>query len=118
MSYIFDADDKVIWSPASHVGKLYVELADALSGLISVPHGFSPMANDYYEVESSQFHDFVEALTGEYSDGHRVAQSLIRGFILTSRVLLDRMEDGRVYKQMDARTAAAMMELSAAMPEL
>ncbi|MEU8232249.1 DUF6086 family protein [Actinoplanes sp. NPDC048967] len=117
MSYIFDADDRVVWSPASQVGKTYVGLADALSDAISVPHGLSPMASDYYEIGSSQFRTFVEALNSEYSIGHRVAQGLIRGFVLTSLVLLDRMNNG-MREQLDASTVAAMTELSSAMPEL
>jgi hypothetical protein len=115
VSYIFESEDKVVWSPASRVGRLFVALADALSAMLSVPHGLSPMAEDYYEIERSQFRDFVEALNREYPE-HRVSRSILRGFLLTSLVMLDRM-GASVQEELDANTVAGMEEMSSAMPE-
>lgn len=91
MSYTFDFNDEVIWSPARRVGRLYVGIAGALSEMISVPHGMSAMAEDYYEIDSAAFRGFVESVMREFSSGHPVSGALLDGFLITSSVLLERM---------------------------
>ena len=112
MSYIFECDDKTVWSPALRVGTLYVTLADALAVVVSVPHGMAAMASDFYEVDRDKFADFVTALRAWSPVGHAVGDALLGGFLTTSLVLLERMG---VALEVDAGTRAAVAALARSM---
>jgi Family of unknown function (DUF6086) len=112
MSYIFEWGDETVWSPALRVGKLYVTLADALAAELSIPHGLSAMASDYYEVDRDRFAAFIAALRDWSPAGHPVGRALLGGFLTTSLVLLERMGAALV---LDAETRAAMAALAAKM---
>jgi hypothetical protein len=114
MSYVFDHDDEVIWSPSLRVGQLYVGLAQEMSGFLGLPHGLKAMANDYYELDSERFRDFVAAVVREFS-GHPVSGALVHGFCATSFVLLARMKQD-VSEVPDWLTEETVRTLSRRMP--
>ncbi|MEO3824717.1 DUF6086 family protein [Actinomadura sp. B10D3] len=87
MSYIFDIDDETVWSPALRVGKLYVNLAEALARTLEIPTGLEAVAEDMYDINTAVFSDFTRALM---STRHVIAQELLRGVLLTSLVMLQR----------------------------
>ena len=92
--------------------QLYVTLAEALAALVSVPHGLSAMASDYYEVDRDQFATFIAALEAWSPGDHMVAHALLDGFLMTSLVLLGRMS---ATPELDAQTTAAVAALAPAM---
>ena len=112
MSYVFEWDDETVWSPALRVGKLYVTLADALAAVLSIPHGLSAMASDYYEVDRDRFAAFIAALRAWSPGSHAVGRALLGGFLTTSLVLLERMGAA---PELDAETLAAMAALAPSM---
>jgi uncharacterized protein DUF6086 len=112
MSYVFEWDNKTVWSPALRVGKLYVMLADALAAVVSVPHGLAAMASDFYEVDRDKFAAFVTALRVWSPVGHVVGDALVGGFLATSLVMLERMG---VASDVDAETRAAVGALAPSM---
>jgi Family of unknown function (DUF6086) len=112
MSYVFEWGDETVWSPALRVGSLYVTLAEALAAMLSVPHGLSAMASDYYEVDRDRFAAFIAALRDWSPDSHVVGSALLGGFLTTSLVLLGRMGAA---PDLDADTRAAVAALASSM---
>jgi Family of unknown function (DUF6086) len=112
MSYVFEWNDETLWSPALRVGKLYVTLADALAAMLSVPHGLSAMASDYYEVDRDRFAAFIGALRALSPEGHVVGRELLSGFLTTSLVLLRRMDAA---PELDAEARTATMDFARSM---
>ncbi|MFJ1763957.1 DUF6086 family protein [Amycolatopsis sp. NPDC088138] len=93
MSYIFDVDGQVVWSPALRVGHLFVTLADTLAGDAGVEPGatgLEMMASDYYYVNPPVFAEFVRTLLASSVVTNEVYAELARGFLVTSLVVLDR----------------------------
>ena len=109
MSYIFEWSGETLWSPALRVGKLYVTLADALADVVSVPHGLSAMASDFYVVDRDQLAEFIAALQAWLPRGHPVGDALLGGFLITSLVLLERMGTAL---EVDAETRRAVAALT------
>ncbi|WP_075022676.1 DUF6086 family protein [Actinomadura madurae] len=87
MSYIFDIDDETVWSPALRVGRLYVNLAEAIARTLEIPTGLEAVAEDMYDINTAVFSDFTRTLM---SARHVVAQELLRGVLMTSLVMLQR----------------------------
>jgi hypothetical protein len=117
VSYIFEFQNDVIWSPALRVGRLFVGFADSLATTVPAPTGLSPMAADHYYVDDQQFRRFVEIVDLEYAIGHPIADGLLRGFRLTSLVLLERMGID-VTPMADDDDLHAITELSTSMARL
>jgi uncharacterized protein DUF6086 len=117
VSYIFEFQDDVIWSPAMRVGRLLVGFANSLAATVPAPHGLSASAADHYYVDDRQFHRFVEVVDLEYGSGHPSADGLLRGFRLTSLVLLERMGID-VTPMAGPEELHAVIELSTAMARL
>ncbi|WP_410568879.1 DUF6086 family protein [Amycolatopsis sp. cmx-4-61] len=93
MSYIFDVDGEVVWSPALRIGKLFTTLVDVLAGDVDVEPratGLTAMASDYYYVNPPVFAQFVRALLGSSVLANPVYAELARGFLVISLVVLDR----------------------------
>ena len=90
MSYIFEAGDTTVWSPALRIGDLYVQLAESLADWQGRPSGLSKLADDYYVVDVDTFADFIRLLLADPGAGHRIFAELTQGFIAISLVMLDR----------------------------
>src|SRR5262245_60947802 len=90
MSYVFDAGNEGIWSPALRVGELFVATADSLAAIVDTDTGLHAVANDYYDITAQEFFDFVQALLHSPYLNHPVFWELSRGFLATALVLLDR----------------------------
>ena len=93
MSYIFDVDGEVVWSPGLRSGKLFIALADALAanaGIDPGATGLTAMASDYYYVNPRVFAEFVRALLAGPAATNSVYAQLARGFLVTGLVVLDR----------------------------
>jgi hypothetical protein len=90
MSYIFEAGDTTVWSPALRVGSLFVTMAECLAAWEGVPTGLSAMASDFYEIDVDVFGAFVQTLLNDSSAGHPVYDQVLDGFIATCLVMLER----------------------------
>jgi hypothetical protein len=91
VSYIFDVGDKTIWSPSLRTGRLYVGLSNCLAEIEGRPTGLSAIAEDMYEIETESFHALVDRVFKDFfSTDHHVYRSQLRGWLLTSLVLLKR----------------------------
>jgi hypothetical protein len=95
MSYIFEADDTTVWSPALRVGSLFVSMAECLADWEGVPTGLSAMASDYYEIDVGAFGAFVQALLNDSSAGHAIFGQILHGFVATCLVMLERADAPR-----------------------
>ena len=62
MSFIFEHDDEVIWSPALRIGAAYLAVAQGFASFMAIPTGLIPMANDYFIIDESDFKTFVESV--------------------------------------------------------
>jgi hypothetical protein len=91
MSYIFDIGDETIWSPSLRTGRLYVGLTNCIADLDGRPSGLVANAEDMYAVEPGDFRSLVDAVYANFfSTDHHVYRGQLRGWLLTSLVLLQR----------------------------
>jgi hypothetical protein len=90
VSYIFSHRSKVVWSPSLTTGEVYVGQAASLSSICGRSSGLSPMAADYYYIDSQMFASFIQALTHTQGLADVVAVNICRGFIVVSLVMLER----------------------------
>jgi hypothetical protein len=118
VSYVFDVDGEVVWSPALRIGKLFVSMAGTLAddaGLDLAAAGFTMMASDYYYVNPPALAGFVRTLLAGPVVANRMYQELTRGFLVTCLVLLDRSgivlePEGEAQQELfDARAAHAAL---------
>jgi hypothetical protein len=112
MSYIFEAGDATVWSPALRVGSLFVTMAECLANWEGVPTGLSAMASDYYEIDVEAFGALVRALLNDSSAGHAIFGQILHGFIATCLVMLERAgaalpETGRSAEEISRLTSQA-----------
>lgn len=91
LSYIFDYDDRTVWSPALRVGKLYVVLASEIAEYLDVSSGFCENASDHYRIELEEFKRFVRAMYDLYfSSKHILQRSFLDGILAVSLGMLRR----------------------------
>jgi Family of unknown function (DUF6086) len=91
VSYIFDVGDETVWSPSLRTGRLYVGLTSCLADLTGLPTGLSAVADDMYEIEIEPFRTLVDAVAQDFhSTDHPVYRGQLRGWLVTSLVLLRR----------------------------
>jgi hypothetical protein len=91
VSYVFDVGDETVWNPSLRTGRLFVGLTRYLAELTSRPTGLNAVANDMYEIEVKPFRILVNAVYEDFrSTDHLVYRGQLRGWLLTSLVLLDR----------------------------
>ncbi|MFJ6934840.1 DUF6086 family protein [Streptomyces sp. NPDC101132] len=92
MSYYFESAGDTLWNPSLRIGKLYVSMAEAVGEMLGVPTGLSPRDDDSCQVERVVFTAFAGALHAHYlSARHPVQRELIKGVLLTSLVLQERL---------------------------
>ena len=94
LSYVFDREDgSLIWGPALHTGQFFVAAAESLSSCTRFPTGIEMLAADWCRIHTQRFSAFVSAVI---EDGwHNLAyRELIRGFVVISVVLLERLGEG------------------------
>jgi hypothetical protein len=118
VSYVFDVDGEVVWSPALRIGKLFISMAGTLadnSGVDLASAGFTMMASDYYYVDPPALAGFVRTLLAGSVAANPMYRELARGFLVTCLVLLDRAgvvlePDGEAQRELfDARAAHAAL---------
>ncbi|WP_439378093.1 DUF6086 family protein [Amycolatopsis lexingtonensis] len=93
MSYVFDVDGEVVWSPSLRIGKLFVSTAETLAGNAGIglaDAGLTMMASDYYYVNPTALAAFVRSSLAGPVVANSVYAALARGFLVTSLVVLDR----------------------------
>ncbi|NYI07237.1 DUF6086 family protein [Allostreptomyces psammosilenae] len=91
MSYVFDVNDQTVWSPSLRLGRLYVSLTECIGQLMGCPTGLVPVAGDMFNIDVEQFRGFVRTVFDDYfSTDHPVYRQQLRGFLLTSLVMLGR----------------------------
>jgi hypothetical protein len=91
VSYIFDVGDKTVWSPSLRTGRLYVGLTRCIADITDQPTGLNAVADDMYEIEIEAFQTLVNAVYQDFrSTDHPVYRGQLRGWLLTSLVLLQR----------------------------
>jgi hypothetical protein len=91
VSYIFDVGDETVWSPSLRTGRLYVGLTRCLADITGRPTGLNAVADDMYEIEVEAFQTLIGAVYEDFrSTDHPVYRGQLRGWLLTSLVLLQR----------------------------
>jgi hypothetical protein len=91
VSYVFDVGDETVWSPSLRTGRLFVGLTRYLAELTGRPTGLDTIADDMYEIEVEPFQSLVNAVYEDFrSTEHLVYRGQLRGWLLTSLVLLER----------------------------
>ncbi|HEY3471337.1 MAG TPA: DUF6086 family protein [Amycolatopsis sp.] len=93
MSYVFDVDGEVVWSPALRIGKLFMDMAGTLAadaGTDLAAAGFTMNASDYYYVDPVALGGFVRTLLAGSVVTNPVYKELARGFLVACLVLLER----------------------------
>lgn len=91
MSYIFDARDETVWSPALRIGQTYIGCARQIAVLLDIETGLNEVANDMIDIDLNVFRRFTRGLLDEHlRSGHPIHRALSRGTLLVSLVLLDR----------------------------
>jgi hypothetical protein len=91
VSYIFDVGDETVWSPSLRTGRLYVGLTRCLSEVTGRPAGLNAVADDMYEIAMEPFRTLADAVYEDFrSTDHLVYRGQLRGWLLTSLVLLRR----------------------------
>lgn len=102
LSYVFDSEDgSSVWVPSLHTGELFVAVAESMSRSVRTPTGFKMLASDWCKIYAEPFSNFVSAVISE-GWHNRSFRELIRGFVTTSIILLERMD-----KEADANALAA-----------
>lgn len=91
MSIYFDYQGETLWNPATGLGRWYVSLAEAAAQVVEVPTGLVMNDDDTCTIDLDDFRLFVEALHGSFlRTRHPISQSLTRGILITSLVILER----------------------------
>ncbi|GGN60296.1 DUF6086 family protein [Streptomyces kronopolitis] len=92
MSYYFEASGHTVWDPSLRIGKWYLSFAESAADLVHRPTGLKPSDDDTCAVDVQVFRQFVEGLLECYaSTRHPVQHGLMRGVLLTSLVMLERV---------------------------
>jgi Family of unknown function (DUF6086) len=94
LSYVFDREDgSLIWSPSLHTGQLFMTIAESLSRSTSTPTGFEMLAADWCKIHADAFSVFVSNVIVQ-GWHNRAFRELARGFVVTSIVLLEKLDKG------------------------
>lgn len=113
MSYIFEADDKTLWSPSLHVGAVFVEIAEGLGRATKAPTGLTAMASDYILIDTETFAAFARSLLADQAAEHPVFAQLTQGFLATCAVLLERAGQPVTSEQLAPLTASMASSMPA-----
>ncbi|MEV7009416.1 DUF6086 family protein [Streptosporangium sp. NPDC051022] len=91
MSYIFDAGEETVWSPALRVGKVYLSLRRSTSDLLGLPTGVVEVSGDICEIDVEVFESLTRRMFEEYFvSSHVVYRDLMGGVLSASAVMLER----------------------------
>jgi Family of unknown function (DUF6086) len=117
MSFVFEADNETVWSPALRAGKAFVGCAQALAQAADISPGFSFNAEDTVEIDVPQLEAFSNALgrllTGPMA--HSVLADLARAVRVPCLVMLERAGH-TAERSPDLRTAQLIEQARATMP--
>lgn len=100
MSYVFEIEDEIVWSPALGVGTIYVAFVQSLEHVTGSQAGFEIVANDMVSIDKEMLRDFVSGLLAsiEQSRGNTIYRAELETIIGLSLVILERagveMPDG------------------------
>jgi hypothetical protein len=91
VSQYFQADDLVLWNPASRVAELFFRTSEAIAPTVGMPSGITSAVADEYEIDLDTFTAFTDALVHRYlSSSHPILRSLLEGFTATALVMIER----------------------------
>ncbi len=88
MSFFFEVDDRVVWTPDTPDGQVFLLSADRIAAEIGTPHGLTRWAGDYYIVDRSGYEAFLRRVDETFVDGTTPAHELVRRFVAASLALL------------------------------
>jgi hypothetical protein len=92
VSFMFDAGNRTVWSPASRVGDLYVRFMNQLGDAFQLANGLTPMAADYYNIDPDVFEAFVtHAFAENFRSAQRIGRGMVESVLAPSIVILDRI---------------------------
>jgi hypothetical protein len=88
VTYFFEIDDRVVWSPDTPDGQLFLLSADRIAAALGTPHGLTRWAGDYYIVDRGGYETFLRQVDRTFVDGLTPAHELVRRFVAASLVML------------------------------
>lgn len=90
---LFKAGQGTIWSASVQAGRLYVATTKCLAAGGGHPSGLKTLAEDVFELDPRPFADLVSVVYKEYfASTDHVYRGLLHGWLLTSLVLLARVD--------------------------
>lgn len=93
VSFVFDVDDRTVWSPALRVGALWVRFVGQVGELLGVPTGLSDMASDYYQIDPDVFEALVKKMfEANFASSHPIGRAMLESVLAPSVVILDRID--------------------------
>lgn len=90
MSIMFSANGTSVWWPASTVGRLFREQAEAVATALDIQSGLGELFADEVVIDLPVFEEFVMRLADQYATPYYIVQSLIAGVFGTSYVIVER----------------------------
>jgi hypothetical protein len=90
MSVMFSVDGLSVWWPASTVGRLFKEQAEAVATALEIQSGLGELFADEVVIDLPVFEAFVMSLAEQYNTPYYVVKSLITGVFGTSYVMAER----------------------------
>ncbi|HUB69609.1 MAG TPA: DUF6086 family protein [Acidimicrobiales bacterium] len=91
MSYLFEVEDRTVWSPALRVGQIYVEYVRSLERVYGLEAGFTQTTEDSVRIDAQVFAGFVTHLLSTAGEGrHLVLELELRAVAIPALVILDR----------------------------
>jgi hypothetical protein len=88
VSYFFEIDDRVVWSPDTADGRLFLLFADQIAAALGTPHGLTRWAGDYYIVDRAGYEAFLGRVAETFVDGPAPGHEVVRQFVAASVVIL------------------------------
>lgn len=91
MSYSFEVNDAVVWSPSNTIGRLFKGQAEAVAEAFRVHSGIGDIIEDECAIDLPVFERFLAEAVKQYEHAtHPVLRSLIVSVITTASVLAER----------------------------
>jgi hypothetical protein len=90
MSVMFSVDGTSVWWPASDIGRLFKEQAEAVAAALGVQSGLGDLYADEVVIDLPVFEAFVMMLADRYNTPYYVVKSLVAGVFGASYVMIER----------------------------
>ncbi len=82
MSYVFDVDDRTVWSPSLRVGDLFVRIHTDICSVLNLTTGITAVASDMYEIDIDMFEETTLIVFNEYFSSQNAAFKAMLGATL------------------------------------